>query len=416
MSNFPAIAGVTATLQRILQEAVQEDIYGARVRTDRPNKLNEGPPETCVNIYLYHAVLNKAHRNTDTTVRRPKGELTKRTQVALDLHYLLSFYGNDTELEPQRLMCSVVRTLQEQFQITRDMIQDTILTDPNLNFLGETNLPEQIEPIFISQTDISLENLSKLWSVFFQTPYTFSMTYKASVIFVESKETGVRALPVRDRRPLVFPFHQIEVEKVIAQSGALDPIVADSTLLIIGKHLYSSNTMVQIGQLQIAPESISDSQIVFPLTSVASGILRAGVESLQVVHSASNHPYRGVVSNLATFILRPTIRSVRVSNIQVIRNNIRSGDVTIEFDLTISPSQIVVLILNEWTDENPANYMFKASSREEDVVELTISVERVKAGDYLVRTHVDGAESLLNHDTDSNSPTFNWYISPKITI
>ena len=37
-------------------------------------------------------------------------------------------------------------------------------------------------------------------------------------------------------------------------------------------------------------------------------------------------------------------------------------------------------------------------------------------GDYLLRLRVDGAESPLETDTDPNSPTFNQYIGPKVTI
>lgn len=419
MSNYLAIAAVTATLQRILQVAVQEDVYGARVTTIRPNNIEGGPTETCVNIYLYMVTPNTAHRNIDTSTRRPKGELVKRTQAALDLQYLLSFHGNDTELEPQRMMGCVVRTLQEAFKITPEMIQDT-LADPTLGFLAGADLADQMEPILIAPTDISVENLSKIWSVFYQTPYSLSATYKGSVIFIESEELGVRALPVRDRRPLAMPFSQIVVERVISQRGALEPIVADSTLLILGRSLDAPTTLVRIGGIEIAPQAVSDSQIIFPLTLVPPRVLRAGVQSLQVVHPGPrlnvSGPYRGIESNLATFVLRPTINSMRVSNVQGGADNTRSADVTVEFDLIVNPGQIVVLILNEWSTDSSAAYMFKASAREEEVMELTIPVEKVEAGEYLVRVQVDGAESVLSYDTDPNSPTFNWYISPRITI
>lgn len=419
MSNYLAIAAVTATLQRILQVAVQEDVYGARVTTIRPNTIEGGPTETGVNIYLYMVTPNTEHRNTDASIRRPRGELVKRTQAALDLQYLLSFHGNDTELEPQRLMGSVVRTLQNALKITPDMIQDT-LADPTLGFLAGADLPDQIEPILITPTEISVENLSKIWSVFFQTPYSLSATYKGSVIFIESEETSVRALPVRDRRPLAMPFSQIVVERVISQRGALEPIVANSTLIIIGRQLYDATTLVRIGGIEITPQTVSDSQIIFPLTLVPPGVLRAGVQSLQVVHPGPRlnvpGPYRGIESNLASFVLRPTINSVSVSNVQVWGDDTRSVDVTVEFNLTLNPGQLVVLILNEWSLDSAAAYMFKALAREEEVVDLTIPVEKVKAGEYLVRVQVDGAESLLSYDTDANSPTFNWYIGPRITI
>lgn len=418
MSNYLAIAAVTATLQRILQVAVQEEVYGARVTTVRPNTLEAGNTETCVNIYMYMATPNTAHRSTDASSRRPRGELVKRTQAALDLQYLLSFYGNETELEPQRLMGCVVRTLQNALVITSEMIRDT-LSDPTFTFLAATDLADQIEPIFITPTEISVENLSKIWSVFMQTPYSLSATYKGSVVFIEGEEPGVRALPVRDRRPLVMVFNQILIERVIARRGALEPIVADSTLLIAGRNLYDSNALVRIRGIEIAPQAVNDSQIVFPLTSVPRGVLRAGVQSLQVVHPRSRSDvaaYQGIESNLATFVLRPTIISLQVSNVRDGENDTRSADAIVQLNLTVDPGQLVILILNEWSVERPTSYTFKAASRHEETTEVIFPVEGVKAGEYLARVQVDGAESLLNYDTDPNSPTFNWYIDPRISI
>ena len=256
--------------------------------------------------------------------------------------------------------------------------------------------------------------------MFFQTPYTLSATYKCSVIFIESKEPGVRALPVRERRHLVMPFGQILVERVISHRGALEPIVADSTLFVLGRGLYDSTTLVRIGKLEIEAQEVKDTKIIFPLTSVPHGVMRAGVQSLQVVHpgprSHVSGPYRGIDSNLASFVLRPTITAVRVSNVQFEGNDTRSADVTVEFDLIVGYRQVVVLILNEWSTDNPSAYMFKTSIRQEDVAELTIPVDKLQAGEYLVRVHVDGAESILSYDTDPNSPTYKWYISPRITI
>ncbi len=419
MSNYLAIATVTATLQRILQAAVQEEVYGTRVTTARPNSIEGGSPETTINIYLYLVTPNTAYSNADIYPRRPSGELAKRTQAALDFQYLLSFYGNEVELEPQRLLGCVVRTVQDSFTITREMISET-LSDPTFSFLAGSDLTEQIEPIRVTPTEVSVENLSKLWSVFFQTPYTLSATYKATVVFIEGVEPGARALPVRTRRPLVMPFDQITIERVISQEGALEPIVANSTLVILGRRLYDPITSIRIGGVEIPIQAEKDGKITFPLTLVPPRVLRAGVQSLQVVHPGPRlhvtGPYRGIESNLASFVLRPTITGVRVSNVEVRGDGTCSADVTVEFDVTLNPGQLVVLILNEWSIDNPVASMFKASPREEEAVELTIPVEKVKPGEYLVRVQVDGAESLLNSDTEPDSPTFNWYVSPRITI
>ncbi|MFM7887916.1 MAG: hypothetical protein ACKPCM_14775 [Pseudanabaena sp.] len=45
MSNYLAIATVTATLQRILQSVIQQDIEGARATTLPPAGISTGAPE-----------------------------------------------------------------------------------------------------------------------------------------------------------------------------------------------------------------------------------------------------------------------------------------------------------------------------------------------------------------------------------
>ena len=54
--------------------------------------------------------------------------------------------------------------------------------------------------------------------------------------------------------------------------------------------------------------------------------------------------------------------------------------------------------------------------RRSDTNSITFKVRHVKPGEYLLRLHVDGAESQLSIDTNSDSPTFNWYIAPRVLI
>ena len=97
MSNYLAIATVTATLQRTLQATVQVDVDGARVTTVRPDSVGSGTPETGVNLYLYNVAHNPAWGNADLRTRNTERDFLKRPLVALDLHYLISCYGNENE-------------------------------------------------------------------------------------------------------------------------------------------------------------------------------------------------------------------------------------------------------------------------------------------------------------------------------
>ncbi|MDQ5836372.1 MAG: DUF4255 domain-containing protein, partial [Acidobacteriota bacterium] len=125
MSNFLAVATVTAALSEFLQAAIGPDVPGATVTTLRPDS-NGGMPPTGVNIFLYQVTANPAWQNADLPTRRADGDLVHRPQAALDLHYLLTFYGVEAQLEPQRVLGSVVRALHARPVLTRDVIRQTI--------------------------------------------------------------------------------------------------------------------------------------------------------------------------------------------------------------------------------------------------------------------------------------------------
>lgn len=111
MSNYLAIATVTATIQRVLQDAIGADVPGIFVTTEHPGASVEGIPKKRVNLFLYQATPNPAWRNNDLRSCRPKGELIKQAQAGLDLFYILSFYGEEKKLEPQRLLGSTVLSI-----------------------------------------------------------------------------------------------------------------------------------------------------------------------------------------------------------------------------------------------------------------------------------------------------------------
>ena len=428
MINFLAIATVTATLSQLLQTAASEAVSGASVTTGRPESVENGTPGPGINIYLYQVIPNAALRNADLPTRRADGTLVQRPQAALDLHYLLTFYGDEIQLQPQRLLGSGVSVLHAQPVLTREMIRAAISVvtgGESDHYLAGSDLAEQVETIKFAPLPLNLEELSKLWSAFFQTPYALSVTYQASVVLIEAEGTPQRALPVRE--PLVYsvPFRQPVIEEVLCQEGANQPIVADSTLVIQGQRLRGDVTHVRIGEVDVTPasEDVSDTQISLLLSSppFPAGSLRAGVQGVQVVHpmmmGKPPTPHRGIESNVAAFVLRPTVTDVGAPD---------STEVTVTFNPELGKLQRVILLLNELNppaDRAPRAYSFKAPPdngiEDEDVDEtasITFPVTGVEPGEYLVRVQVDGAESPLTVDTDPDSPTFNQYIAPKVTI
>ncbi len=74
MSNFRAVATVTATLQRVLQSAIQTDVAGATVTTVRPGEgASANLPTTGINLFLYQVSQNAYRANEDLPTRRGAG-------------------------------------------------------------------------------------------------------------------------------------------------------------------------------------------------------------------------------------------------------------------------------------------------------------------------------------------------------
>jgi hypothetical protein len=425
MSNYLAVATVTFVLQQQLQAAATAAVSGATVATGRPDSPQNGAPGPRVNLYLYQAAPNAALRNTDIPTRRADGTLVQRPQAALDLYYLISFYGNEAQLEPQRLMGNAVSALHANPLLTRESIRSAIASalqsDPD-HFLGASDLAEQVECVKLSPVPLNLEELSKLWSVFFQTPHALSVAYQASVVLIEGEGVPQSALPVRAPLAFALPFKQPVIERVVSQEGPAMPIVMGSTLEIQGRNLRGQVTQVRIGQTEVTPAlaDVSDTRIRLPLSGPGFpvGSLRSGVQSAQVVHPVMMGepatPHRGVESNAAPFVLRPTIMEITVSDAQGSGDSPRSASVTLRLRPVVGSRQRVVLLLNEAASESPAAYSFVAPPREADSDLVAIPISNVRRALYLARVQVDGAESVLETDTDPNSPTFNQFINPGI--
>lgn len=425
LSNYLSIATVTAALRWTLQSAINKNISGANVKTVRPDDTGGKLPSPGVNIYLYQVTQNLAMRNSDLPGRLSQGQLINRQNVPLDLHYLLTFYGDDEYLMPQRLLASVVSALHSKPVLTRQMIKN-MLGDPTFNYLSTSNLADAIETVKFTQVNLSLEELSKIWSVFFQTHYSLSVAYTGTAVLVESEDTPQKALLVRERGIYTIPFDQPCIEKIVPFDEGTKTIIAGSTIIIKGKRMAGDVTVIRIGQIELTPstENLTEGSI----TATLPAGLKAGILSLAVVHKILMGkpavPHRGVESNVFPFVLSPRITSVTAPALINDGNDNMSGNVLLDIDPEVGKKQRAVLILNELappSDRVPWAYIFEAPSRDEpanpdSTGTITIAVKMVKKGHYLVRVQIDGSESEPGVDSDDTSPTYNQYIVPEVEI
>lgn len=435
MSNFLSIAVVTEAFRQVLTNAANASgIPGAIATAVRPSSgSNNGqpgsPPTVGVNLFLYQVTPNGTFRNMDTPSRRTDGSLLQPTRSAYDLHYLLTFYGSETQLEPQRVMGSVLRALHSIPVLTHKQLEGV---KKSIGFLKDSNLDIETETVKLNIIPLNLEELSKLWSVFFQTTYHLSLAFQASVVIIDGTEISSPSLPVMDRNIYVRPFQQPFIEHVLSQKNPAGealpnkPIVIGDTIILQGQHLHAEMTRIRLGELVVTPAEISDTFIKFPLATppFSANTLRAGVHGLQIEQSikikASNSEYTDNESNIAAFVLHPIVTASARKISRRAMGVAGTTEITLKFSPVVDTRQRVTLLLNESDPplSRPARaYRFdipitSSNPAESFTNQVTHNID-VEAGTYLVRVQVDGAESLLDRGTGTDHLRF---IGPKVVI
>lgn len=201
MSNALAIANVTQALALLIENNLGPEMdIAVKVETRKPPA--EAPADPTINVFLYQVTPNPSMRHTDLPTRASDGTLLKRPAAALDLHYLISAYGEESELVGQRLIGCVVRTLHEIPVLPKELIE----LAAERPYLAGSDLAESPQRVRFTPTVMDIDETSKLWGMLHQTPYTLSVAYQASLVLIEGRERPVPAKPVERRTVRVLPF------------------------------------------------------------------------------------------------------------------------------------------------------------------------------------------------------------------
>ena len=433
MSNALAIAAVTAVLRDLLNNGVvQHDLSSnvgvVSVTSKPPDVINTGPNEAAeLNLYLYQVTPNQGWRNVGQPARDAAGARLTNPPLALDLHYLLMAYGGD-DFVAEILLGYAMQVLHETPVLTRAAIRAALAPQspvtgaalpPAFKALSAADLADQVEVIKIIPEALSTEDVSRLWAAF-QAHYRTCAAYRASVVLIESARSTRAALPVLKHKVYALPMERPTINQVT--SAAVPPadprITTTSTLRLQGAGLQGPLTRVRLGEAFVPDGAltVTDPQISFALA--AAPALRAGVQSVQVIHQVRmgepepGVPHTGVESNVAAFVLHPTITVPAAVTVA-------SKKIAIGFAPPVGKAQRVTLFLHEFNapEGRPARaFSFPApkdngiAGPATETAALTFAFDGVAAGDYLAYVQVDGAESLLGLDGAGK------FATPKVTI
>ncbi len=435
MNTALRIASVTYVLRDLLSKSLIDyntsDVtgVGTTVTAKSPDKIDTSPDNepSQLNLFMYQATPNQGWKNVGLPSFNGNGDRTGNPPLAVDLHYLLTAYGSP-ELHTDILLGYGMQVFHENPVLDRKLINKFIgelSSSPQLKTLADSALADQYEMITITPEILSIEDISKLWAAF-ATKYRPTAAYKITVVLIESNKSIKTGPPVQTRNLYVQPLKKPVIQQIFSQSAAGQPIVENQKILntyfviLSGINFYNNNTQVIIDNNTTVTQTsnlvITDTQISFQLTDDLN--LQSGTHIIKVTQpiamgndSLSQPKHLGTESEPSTFILSPKIEKITPAKITLPNNG--SANVTITINPKVKPGQKVALLLTGLTADvngNFAAYSFQTSlpglatntlAKPADTV--TISINKVVAGQYVVRIQVDDIENPVSYPLGSDA-------------
>ena len=315
MSNGLAIAAITAVFKNLLedglvQNAALSSMGNVLVTTLPPDQVSvgvDGQPQ--LNLFLYQVSQNRNADigKSDRAYHQTNLAADASAPLAIDLHYVLTAYGNK-DFQTEILLGYAMHLVHQTPVLDNDKIRSALNHVATINRFGLLAqaiesasidaLTEQLERVRIAPNLLDAEQMSKLWSLF-KGSYRPSIAYDVSIVFGKSQ----KSLDKSDFDPQVL--ERPHINKVIASPLTNGELVPGCSLIIYGKNLIGDVTRLQLNgeEKLLEPQIVEDNRILFKLPQN----LQAGFQKIRVVHQqlykCKNNRDLEVVSNEQTFVL-----------------------------------------------------------------------------------------------------------------
>lgn len=397
MSNSLSIAAVSATLRTLLFSHLQGEFPDVDVTTLPPDKArSKDATHHQINIFLFQVTHNPNLRNMEmpTPGRMNEGGFAP---LALRLSYMLTAYSPaDDDVASHKVLGKAMLVLHDHALLGAEEIRTA---------LAGNDLHLQVERVRITPDQLSLEDVSKLWTAF-QSQYRISVVYQVSAVLIESARARRAPLPVlrsqiSSRAGLPAPFPVLEaVLPADPQTGAR----LGETVALQGVNLGGDTVAVRFNHPQwTAPVDVAASDVTAARLTVAipndAVAWPAGMYSVAGVIQRAGEPTR--TTNALPLALAPRLTSIAVSP--------RAGDnsvtLTVGFEPRARVEQRVSLLVGDL--EVPA------PPRGSAVASLAFTVPDAPTGEHYVRLRVDGVDSL-RVDRSVTPPVFD--VSQRVVL
>jgi hypothetical protein len=187
---------VTAVLKNLLDNRLieQAGLGDVSVSALPPDRIATGADEKSqLNLFMYRLTPNTTWRRApqyENGGTSPNG----RRALALDLHYLLTAYG-EQDLQAEILLGYGIQMLHEAGSLDRQAIRSSLaaiaptgsagVIAPARAALSDATLADAVERLEVTPEFLSTEEISRLWSTL-QARYRPSSAYKVSAVLIEA--------------------------------------------------------------------------------------------------------------------------------------------------------------------------------------------------------------------------------------
>lgn len=187
MANYRAVEAVAEAVIELLESQYDPaDFDGNQLEFDVYLAKNfEQPMKAGVSFFLYRIYAN-------STNRTPPGRLDQngqrhRTQLPLDLHFLLSAWAQDASLQ-HAIAGWMMRILEDTPNLPAGLLNKRV---PEIFHFDET--------VEIVLAELTTEELFRIWEVIGNNSYQISVPYVARNVKIETKLLQTTALPAQLR-------------------------------------------------------------------------------------------------------------------------------------------------------------------------------------------------------------------------
>ena len=176
MADYRAISTVSEAVLQLLQSRYRMEDFGHelefRVFTakDFAKPLSAG-----VSLFLYRIFPNGTHR-TPPAPRRPESG-RQQSLLPVDLHFMLTVWGREASL--QHTIAGWMMRVLEDHPIFPAALLNAVTPD---SFRPE-------ETVEVNLTELTNEDLLRIWDTLVQNVYQLSVPYSARVVRIESFRT-----------------------------------------------------------------------------------------------------------------------------------------------------------------------------------------------------------------------------------